>query len=224
MITQAQLSKILPNNRETAEWTPVLNQTMEEFDIVRNLDRIAAFVAQIAHESAELTRVRESLKYTKAETICRTWPKRFPTPADAEPYVSTTGVANGRDRALANRVYNGKLGNVPGSDDGWTFRGRGLIQITGRSNYREVGEALGLPGLEQQPELLEQKTQAARSAGYFWKSRGLNALADDFSDDNDDADFEKITIAINGATKGLAERRAYWIKARQTLGLSVIRS
>lgn len=221
-ITAAQLASILPNNTETTQWTPILNDAMKEFGIDRNYDRIAAFIAQIAHESGELRRLVESLKYTKASTICNTWPERFPTEADAAPYVSTKGVNNGKDQALANRVYGGRLGNGDiASGDGWKFRGRGLIQTTGRGNYQQVGGVLGL-NLVANPDLLLQPVNAARSAGYFWQSRGLNALADDFSNDNDDSDFKSITKLINGRTKGLLDRRTHWAKARKALGLSPI--
>ncbi len=93
-----------------------------------------------------------------------------------------------------------------------------MIQVTGRENYRLTGIALGIQQLEHHPELLEDKTNAARSAGHFWKSHGFNALADDFSNDDDDADFVAITVAINGGKKGLKERREFWSKARQVLG------
>lgn len=221
-ITAAQLAAILPKNTKTAQWTPILNDTMKEFGIDLNYDRIAAFLAQIAHESGELRRLIESLKYTKAQTICDTWPDRFPTLADAAPYVSTKGVNDGKDQALANRVYGDRLGNGPiASGDGWKFRGRGLIQTTGRGNYEQVGGVLGL-NLVANPDLLTQPVNAARSAGYFWQSRGLNALADDFSNDNDDSDFKTITKLINGGTKGLSDRRINWARARKVLGLSPI--
>lgn len=221
-ITAAQLASILPNNPNAAAWEPILNDAMKEFGIDANHDRIAAFVAQIAHESGELRRLVESLKYTTAKGICATWPDRFPTEAQAAPFVSTKGVNDGKDRALANRVYGGRLGNGDAaSDEGWKFRGRGLIQTTGRGNYEQVGKMLKL-NLVANPDLLTQPIHAARSAGYFWQSRGLNAYADDFSHDDDDSDFKSITKLINGGTKGLLDRRTYWAKARKVLGLSAV--
>lgn len=95
------------------------------------------------------------------------------------------------------------------SGDGWRFRGRGLLQITGRGMYQRCGDALGLPLLEQ-PDLLLQPEQAVLSAAWFWQSNGLNALADA-------GDFEAITRRINGGLNGLAERKALWLKAREAL-------
>lgn len=108
-------------------------------------------------------------------------------------------------------AYEGRkdLGNTePG--DGVRFKGRGLIQVTGRANYKACGEALGLPLLDQ-PELLETPINACRSAGWFWKSRGLNELADK-------GDFLLITKRINGGTNGYADRMAYYQRAQQVIG------
>ena len=114
-------------------------------------------------------------------------------------------------RELASgAAYEGRkdLGNVqPG--DGVRFRGRGLLQITGRSNYAACGKALGLDLLAK-PEMLEQTVNACRSAGWFWQSRGLNALADA-------GDQVAVTRKINGGTNGLAERLAYFKTAQRVL-------
>lgn len=108
-------------------------------------------------------------------------------------------------------AYEGRadLGNTH-AGDGPFFKGRGLIQITGRNNYTKCGEALDLP-LLQQPELLEQPDSACRSAAWFWQTHGLNELADA-------GDFIRITKRINGGTNGLAERQAFWARAKQVLG------
>ncbi len=120
---------------------------------------------------------------------------------------------------LANYVYASRLGNGDqDSGDGWRFRGRGLIQLTGRGNYRAAAAALDVP-LEDQPELLALPEAATLSAGWFWKSHGLNELADDDNVDDDDEDFETISIKINGGRAGLDSRKAYWHKARSALGL-----
>lgn len=110
----------------------------------------------------------------------------------------------------SGKAYEGRkdLGNTePG--DGPRFRGRGLIQITGRANYKRCGDALGL-NLIAVPELLEMPIHAARSAGWFWQSRGLNMLADD-------GNFERITRRINGGLNGQDERLAFWEKAKETI-------
>lgn len=211
-ITQQQLSQIVPKNPDPATWTAVLNSAMSEFQIDANANRVAAFLAQIAHESSEMRRLEENLRYTSAKRICDVWPKRFPSEGHALPYV-------GKPHLLANRVYADRLGNGDvASGDGWAYRGRGLMQVTGRGNYAAVGTALGLP-LVATPDLLLQPGPAARSAAWFWKSHGLNELADDQSTDDDDADFVTITVRINGARVGLRERRAYWAMARNVLGV-----
>jgi putative chitinase len=210
-ITQQQLSRFVPKNPDPATWTTALNDAMSEFEINDNASRIAAFLAQIAHESSEMRRLEENLRYTSARRISEVWPKRFPSEGHASPYVD-------KPQLLANRVYGGRLGNGDvASGDGWAYRGRGLMQVTGRGNYTTVGAALGLP-LVTSPDLLLQPAPAARSAAYFWKSRGLNELADDQSTDDDDADFVTITVRINGGKIGLKDRRAYWAVARNVLG------
>ncbi|MCK8685377.1 glycoside hydrolase family 19 protein [Pseudomonas umsongensis] len=174
-ITTQQLLQILPNaGAKAGVFVPVLNTAMGRFQIVGS-KRMAAFIAQIGHESGQLVYVREI------------W---GPTPAQAK--------------------YEGRrdLGNsVPG--DGLKFRGRGLIQITGRANYLACGEALGLD-LINQPELLEQPKNACLSAAWFWATKGLNSLAD--------ADqFEMITRRINGGLNGQADRLKLWKRATEVL-------
>ncbi|MEE5057164.1 glycoside hydrolase family 19 protein [Pseudomonas alliivorans] len=103
-----------------------------------------------------------------------------------------------------------RLGNTPEADgDGSKYRGRGLIQITGRANYAECGEALGLD-LIHHPELIEQPEHAAMPAAWYWGSRGLNSLADK-------GDFIQITRRINGGTNGLADRQALYEQALKVL-------
>ena len=119
---------------------------------------------------------------------------------------------------LANYVYALRLGNGDeASGDGWRYRGRGLIQTTGRSNYRATGVALTQP-LEAQPELLRTPGMAALSAAWFWKSHGLNELAD-VGGAGDDEDFETISIRINGGRAGLDSRKAYWEAAKDAIGV-----
>lgn len=209
-LTAERLRRIVPRCPDPETWTAALSAAMARHAI-DTPDRIAAFVAQLAHESGEFTRLSENLMYTSAERICAVWPKRFPDAASAAPFVRNP-------EALANRVYANRLGNgAAASGDGWRYRGRGLIQLTGRANYADAGAGVDLPLLDA-PELLEQPDGAARSAAWFWQSRGLNALADDRSDDDDDADFVTITRLINGGTVGIEERRRYWAQARTALG------
>ncbi|VVM90861.1 hypothetical protein PS684_03197 [Pseudomonas fluorescens] len=174
-LTQQQLLQILPNARPVAGvFVPVLNTAMQRYQIVGR-KRVAAFIAQLGHESGQLRYIREI------------W---GPTPAQA------------KYEARAD------LGNTqPG--DGSKYRGRGLIQITGRANYAACGEALGLD-LIIQPELLELPQYAAMSAAWFWKQNGLNDLADRDQ-------FNTITRRINGGLNGLQDRLEIWSRARAVL-------
>ena len=178
-ITQQQLQQILPNAGQTAGvFVPVLNTAMVRFQIV-GTKRVAAFIAQIGHESGQFRYVRE---------------------LGNDQYLSKYDTGT-----LAKR-----LGNTPEADgDGQKYRGRGLIQITGRANYMMCGEALALD-LINQPELLEKPQHACMSAAWFWASRGLNTLADA-------GQFDTITRRINGGQNGAADRQALYARALKVL-------
>jgi putative chitinase len=207
-ITLAQLVGIMPRNRQPAAWIGVLNEALARFEI-NSTERIAAFLAQIAHESAELNRLLENLNYS-AQGLLATWPRRFASLEAARQFERNP-------QRIANHVYANRMGNGDlASGDGWKYRGRGVIQLTGRGNYRAVGNAIGLP-FESDPDLLLAPGPAALAAGFFWKSRGLNELADDRSGDDDDEDFVAITVRINGGRAGLADRRRYWERAHAVL-------
>ena len=207
-VSEEQIRKIMPKCVDGSLWARALNDAMERHEI-STPQRAAAFLAQIAHESGQLCRLVENLNYS-ADRLMKVWPKRFPTIEKATLYERNP-------EKLANYVYANRLGNGDDqSGDGWKYRGRGVIQVTGRANYRTIGDALGLP-LEEQPELLEEPDAASLSAAYFWKSRGLNELADDRNDDDDDEDFVRITVIINGGQTGLDDRRAYWATAKNVL-------
>jgi putative chitinase len=211
VLTEAQLTAFLPGLPGLPGWTAALNAAMDRFEI-NTPRRGAAFLAQIAHESGGFAHLVENLNYSAAR-LCAVWPNRFATPASAKPYER-------HPQALANYIYAKRLGNGDvASGDGWRFRGRGLIQLTGRGNYRSCGLAVALP-LETEPDQLESPIPAALAAAQFWHSRGLNHLADDENDGNDDADFRRITKIINGGTAGLMSRRAYWARAKAALGLA----
>lgn len=168
-LTEQQLLQVLPKARPVAGiFLPALNRAALRWKIDSRV-RTAAFLAQVGHESGQLRNLVENLNYS-AEALARTWPTRF-TPQAAGAYAR-------QPEKIANRVYAGRMGNGPeSSGDGWRYRGRGLIQLTGRDNYRAAGAALGLP-LEDQPKLLEQADHAAQSAAWWWAKHGLNELAD----------------------------------------------
>jgi putative chitinase len=207
-ITSEQLKKVVPKCKDITGWTAALDKAMERFEI-NTTQRIAAFLAQLAHESGEFERLVESLNYS-AERLTKVWPKRFPSIAAAEPFAHN-------EQKLGNKVYADRLGNGDeASGDGFRYRGRGLIQLTGRANYRTTGKAIDID-LEGKPDLLREPETSALAAAQFWSSRGLNALADSNAGDNDDEDFQTITIKINGGTNGLAERKKYWASAKAAL-------
>lgn len=133
--------------------------------------RVAAFLAQVAHESANFTRTEENLYYSTPERIRAMWPKRVPTLADA-------ATLTRNPKALATRVYSNRLGNGDeASGDAFRFIGRGLVQLTGRTNYHVAGDALGRPYLAH-PELVAKPDDAAYTAAWFWASIKGNDLAD----------------------------------------------
>lgn len=135
--------------------------------------RAAAFLATIAHESNGGRRLVEDLHYRKADRIMAVFgTKRFPTRESAEPFVANP-------KALAERVYGGRLGNGPeGAGDGWKFRGRGLIQMTGRDNYSLAAVSLGRPQLRDNPDTAAEPEMAAWLAAWWWAAHGCNDLAD----------------------------------------------
>ncbi|WP_325984968.1 glycoside hydrolase family 19 protein [Pseudomonas protegens] len=189
-ITEQQLLQILPQARQVAGFfVPALNAAMARFKINSPV-RMAAFIAQVGHESGRLTRMVENLNYS-ADRLRAVWPNRFDAALAAQ-------VARKLEQ-IANIVYAGRMGNTL-AGDGWKYRGRGLIQLTGANNYRAAAAALGLD-LVNHPELVEQPEAAALVAGWFWQSNGLNELADS-------GQFAKITRTINGGLTGHAERVA----------------
>lgn len=167
-------------------------------------ERQAAFLAQVAHESGGFSRLVENLNYS-AQALLKTFPRRFPDLEVATRYER-------QPAKIANHVYAGRLGNGDeSSGDGWHFRGRGLIQVTGRDNYRVCSIALfGDTRLLSTPELLEQPVFACESAGWYWQSRQLNQLADT-------GRFDDITKKINGGQHGCHDRHEWLRKAQAAL-------
>lgn len=168
-ITAQQLLQIFPNAGPVAGvFVSALNDAMARFKIEGRL-RVAAFLAQTGHESGQLRTLVENLNYS-AEGLIRTWPQRF--------NLVTARAAARKPEQIANIVYASRLGNGPAvTGDGWRYRGRGLIQVTGWVNYQACGSALNLDLLTK-PELLEQPAYAALSAAWWWSNHGLNDLAD----------------------------------------------
>jgi putative chitinase len=209
-ITKEQLQSIMKNCNVDL-WIDPLNVAMDRFEI-NTPTRMAAFLAQVAHESGETSQLSEKLSYSSADRLCTVWPKRFPTPESAAPYVKNP-------QALASHVYANRGGNGDEpSGDGWRYRGRGLIQLTFKDNYRLAEKALGLPLLDD-PDQAATPEIAALTAANYWQQHGLNALADHQPDDDDEADFVEISIRINGGRVGLPQRKQYWELAKTALNV-----
>jgi putative chitinase len=210
-LNRTRLLAVMPAIVDADTWLSALDGAMDQF-AVSSPPRAAAFLAQIAHESNQCRATVENLNYSAA-ALMRTWPKRFPS-------ASAAAAFERNPRKIANSVYANRMGNGPtSSGDGWRFRGRGLIQLTGRSNYAAVSAALGVDFIAD-PDALVRPDFAARSAAWFWKSRGLNELADDKTDDDDSEDFRQITKVINGGLTGLSDRLRYWDAAKHAFGLA----
>jgi putative chitinase len=179
---------------------PYLNDALEEFGITTER-RIAAFLAQMGHESVDFTKLTENLNYS-AKRLREVFPKYF-TAAQAAAYA-------GQPERIANRVYANRMGNGPeSSGDGWRFRGNGITHLTGRKNHEIAGKYFGVDFVAR-PDLVRSPEYKYRVAGWYWKTNGLNELADRNA-------FEAITRRINGGLNGQPDRLRRWAKAKAAL-------
>jgi len=205
-LTREQLSQLIPRNPYVDQWLDALNQLLPEYGI-DTPERIAAFIAQCAHESGNFTTLQENLNY-RAQTLRKIFPKYFPTDAMAQEYASLPN----KQEAIANLVYANRMGNgPPESGDGYRFRGRGLIQLTGRDNYTFFAGSLGIP-VEEASEYLETFEGAVQSACWFWETNNLTQWADK-------GDILTLTKRINGGTIGLEDRIKHYKHALHVLGV-----
>jgi len=172
------------------EWLEPLNNTFEKYQI-NNPKRQACFIGQTMHESGGYRHLVENLNYS-ATALMRTWPSRFPDMDIAERYERNP-------EKIANKVYGGRMGNTE-EGDGAKYIGRGLIQLTGKENYKNCSDAIGVDLLNN-PDLLAEPQYAALSAGWFWNKRNLNASSDLM-------DIVGMTKKINGGVIGLEDRKA----------------
>ena len=202
----------------TAEkWTAAVAAACQEFGI-DTPQRIAGFLSQCAHESGGFERLQENLNYS-AEGMAGIWPKRFavmgpdgkPVKKDGKNQPNKFALAlHRKPEMIANVVYSSRMGNGPiESGEGWKYRGRGLKQLTGKSNHMECSQGLGVD-LVENPDLLLEPTYAARSAAWFWQKNKCNTFADV-------GDIEGLTKRINGGLIGIADRKARYQAAERSL-------
>lgn len=205
-LTKDQLRQLLPKNPYIDNWYNALAQLLPDYEI-NTPQRIAAFLAQCAHESGEFTALKENLNY-RAATLRKIFPKYFPTDEIANQYANLPN----KQEAIANKVYANRMGNGDeASGDGFRYCGRGLIQLTGKDNYSWFAASIGI-GPDEASEYLQTFEGAAQSACWFWEQNNLNAFADA-------GDILGMTKRINGGTIGLDDRIAHYKHALQVFGV-----
>jgi putative chitinase len=205
VLTLGQLKQMLPKNPYVADWHEALSQLLPDYDI-NTPQRIAAFVAQCAHESGNFMVLKENLNYRPA-TLRKIFPKYFPTDAIANDYATRLN----KQMHIASRAYANRMGNGDeASLEGWKFCGRGLIQLTGRNNYQAFADSLEMD-IDDVPEYLGTFEGAAQSACWFWETNNLNRFADK-------GDIKGLTRAINGGFIGLEDRIKHYNHALHVMG------
>ena len=201
MLTEQNLSQVCSKNKNVGELLIALLNVLDKYEI-NTTNRIAGFLAQCGHESADFTVLKENLNYGAAG-LRGTFGKYFADDATAKAYER-------QPEKIANRVYANRMGNGnEASGDGYKYRGRGAIQLTGHDNYQAFATSIG-QSLPDTITYLETLEGAIESAAWFWKTHGLNATCD-----NDD--IVAMTKKINGGTIGLDDRKAHYEKAKAVL-------
>ena len=204
-LTKDQLKQLLPKNPYLDYWYNALTQLLPDYEI-DSPKRIAAFIAQCSHESGGFMVLQENLNY-RAVTLRKIFPKYFPTDEIANEYASKPN----KQEAIANKVYANRMGNGDEmSGDGYRYRGRGLIQLTGKDNYSYFAGSLGI-SVEEAAEYMGTFEGAAQSACWFWETNNLNQWADK-------GDIVTLTKRINGGTIGLDDRIKHYEHALHILG------
>ena len=202
MLEKEQLAQIIPGNPYLDHWHSALTQCLPDYDIT-SPQRMAAFLAQCAHESGGFRALKENLNY-RAETLRKVFPKYFPNDALAQQYAH-------HQEAIANKVYANRMGNGDeASGDGFRYCGRGLVQLTGKNNYQAFADSIET-AVEDVPDFLATFEGAVQSACWFWETNNLNRWADV-------GDIEKMTKIINGGVIGLADRIKHYNHALHILG------
>jgi putative chitinase len=200
--TQDQLQQLIPGNPFVDHWYEALCTILPDYEI-DTPQRVAAFLAQCAHESGEFKFLKENLNY-RAVTLRKVFPKYFPNDDIANQYA-------GKPEMIANKVYGNRMGNGDeASGDGYRYCGRGLIQLTGKQNYSKFAESIDTP-VEELPEFLATFEGAIQSACWFWETNNLNQYADS-------SDILTMTKRINGGTIGLEDRTKHYEHALHVFG------
>jgi len=203
--TQEKLGECIKGNPYVSNWYEALNQLLPDYEI-NTPQRVAAFVAQCAHESANFRVLKENLNY-KAASLRKLFSKYFPDDAIANQYASMPN----KQEAIANRIYANRMGNGDeASGDGFRYCGRGLIQLTGKDNYSWFAASLSI-SVEEAAEYLQTFEGAAQSACWFWETNNLNQWADK-------GDILTLTKRINGGTIGLDDRIKHYNHALHVFG------
>ena len=201
-ITREQLAQIIPKNPYIDQWCSALNKLLPDYGI-DTPQRVAAFLAQCAHESGGFVFLKENLNY-RAASLRKVFPKYFPTDELAQQYEK-------QPEKIANRIYGSRMGNGDeASGDGFRYCGRGLIQLTGKNNYEAFADSIETP-VEEIPAYLETFEGAVQSACWFWETNNLNRFADT-------NDILTMTKRINGGTIGLEDRMKHYAHALEVFG------
>jgi len=203
IFTSQQLAAMIPTNKNPAPWHKAMVDIFPKYNI-NTVERVAGFIAQCAHESADFKSLEENLNYS-AEALLRTFPRYFGHgKQNAAEYARNPQKIANYVYMDINRSKAGALGNIH-IGDGWRFRGRGIKQLTGRSNYAAFGRTINLTA-EQTAEYVATPKGAIESACWFWHTKNLNTYADR-------KDIVGMTKIINGGDIGLADRKARWERA-----------
>jgi putative chitinase len=202
ILSKDQLEQIIKGNPYIDHWYEALEQALPDYDI-NTPERVAAFMAQTAHESGEYRAIKENLNY-RAVTLRKVFPKYFPTDELAAAYAQ-------KPEKIANKVYANRMGNGPEeSGDGYRYCGRGLIQLTGKNNYQAFADSIEITP-EEVSEYLATFEGAVQSACWFWEANNLNQWADK-------GDMIMLTKKINGGTIGLEDRIKHYNHILHVLG------
>lgn len=204
LISKEQLKKALPNLKDVDVWYDRMCEVLPKYGIDTKL-RLAHFIAQTGHESGGYTVLKENLNYS-ADGLQKIFKKYFPDAGTAEKYAR-------KPEMIANRVYASRLGNGPeASGEGYKYRGRGILQLTGKENYAKLSAALNKGDeLIKNPDLVSEPEYALYSACWYWKSRNINAAADR-------DDVEAVTKLVNGGLIGIEDRKEKTKKLKEIIG------